>query len=116
MIALMIAILFVAAILSAMTAMRFAIRGREVAVPQVVGRTEDEARQIGAAATLLGITLYPNSKPSETREAYQFRENIDGRRYWLLMTTKDGGIGRRVCHLFTGAINGHQTQAKAKSA
>lgn len=50
---------------------------------------EDEARQIGAAATLLGVTLYPGSKPSETREAYQFRENIDGRRYWLLMTTKD---------------------------
>jgi hypothetical protein len=52
-------------------------------------QAEDEARQIGAAATLLGVTLYPNSKPSETREAYQFRENIDGRRYWLLMTTKD---------------------------
>ena len=63
---------------------------------------EDEARQIGAAATLLGITLYPNSEPSETREAYQFRENIDGRRYWLLMTTKDS-VDSVVAHFKTTA-------------
>jgi serine/threonine-protein kinase len=45
-IALMIAILMVAGILSALTAMRFAIRGREVNVPQLVGKTEEEARQL----------------------------------------------------------------------
>src|SRR5689334_11701305 len=45
-IALMIAILMVAGILSALTAMRFAIRGREVAVPELQGKTEDQARQI----------------------------------------------------------------------
>src|SRR5688572_11383520 len=58
-IVLMIAILFVAAILSALTAMRFAIRGREVAVPEVVGRSEDEARQILADNGLLLRTLSP---------------------------------------------------------
>src|SRR5688572_4533549 len=45
-IALMIAILMVAGILSALTAMRFAIRGREVTVPSLAGKTEDEARQV----------------------------------------------------------------------
>ncbi len=35
--------LLVAGLLGAMTAMRFAIRGREVAVPEVVGMTRDEA-------------------------------------------------------------------------
>src|SRR5262245_411828 len=43
---LMVAILVVACALSALTAMRFAIRGREVAVPELAGRTEEEARQI----------------------------------------------------------------------
>ena len=45
-IALMIAILLVAGILSALTAMRFAIRGREVVAPALSGKTEEEARQI----------------------------------------------------------------------
>jgi serine/threonine-protein kinase len=43
---LMVAILFVAGILSALTAMRFAIRGREVVVPEVTGKTQEEAEQI----------------------------------------------------------------------
>ena len=42
----MVAILCVAGILSALTAMRFAIRGREVEVPPVIGKTEVEAGQI----------------------------------------------------------------------
>ena len=45
-IALMVSILAVAGILSALTAMRFAIRGREVIVPSVVGKTEGEAEKI----------------------------------------------------------------------
>jgi serine/threonine-protein kinase len=45
-IALMVAILIVAAIFSAMTAMRVAIRGREVVVQDLTGKTEAEARQI----------------------------------------------------------------------
>ena len=45
-IVLMVAILMVAGILSAMTAMRFAIRGREVAVPSLVGKTEEEAQRL----------------------------------------------------------------------
>ena len=44
-IALMVAILSVAGILSALTAMRFAIRGREVMVPSLVGKTEAEAQR-----------------------------------------------------------------------
>jgi serine/threonine-protein kinase len=43
---LMIAILIVAAVFSAMTAMRVAIRGREVVVQDLKGKTEVEARQI----------------------------------------------------------------------
>jgi len=43
---LMAAILVVAGIFSAMTAMRVAIRGKEVAVPELTGKTEAEARQI----------------------------------------------------------------------
>src|SRR5215467_13584742 len=44
-IVLMVAILVVAGTLSAMTAMRFAIRGREVTVPDLLGKTEEEATQ-----------------------------------------------------------------------
>ena len=43
---LMVAILAVAGILSALTAMRFAIRGREVTVPVLVGKTEAEAKTL----------------------------------------------------------------------
>src|SRR5207244_6258409 len=50
---LMIAILIVAGILSALTAMRFAIRGREVAVPSVIGKTQEEALQILSGSGLL---------------------------------------------------------------
>jgi beta-lactam-binding protein with PASTA domain len=45
-IVLMVAILGVAGIVSALTAMRFAIRGREVEVPPVVGKTADQAKEI----------------------------------------------------------------------
>jgi serine/threonine-protein kinase len=43
---LMIAILSVAGVVSALTAMRFAIRGREVEVPQLMGKTKEEAEEI----------------------------------------------------------------------
>jgi len=43
---LMVAILMVASLVSALTAMRFAIRGREVEVPMLAGKTKDEAEQI----------------------------------------------------------------------
>src|SRR5215813_7032835 len=43
---LMVAILAVAGVVSALTAMRFAIRGREVEVPELMGRTKDEAEDI----------------------------------------------------------------------
>src|SRR6516162_7885556 len=43
---LMIAILTVAGLVSALTAMRFAIRGKEVEVPKLVGKTKEEAEQI----------------------------------------------------------------------
>src|SRR5437764_916078 len=45
-IVLMVAILAVASVVSALTAMRFAIRGHEVEVPQLAGKTKDEAEQI----------------------------------------------------------------------
>ena len=45
-ITLMVAILAVSSIVSALTAMRFAIRGREVEVPLLAGKTQDEAEQI----------------------------------------------------------------------
>jgi beta-lactam-binding protein with PASTA domain len=45
-IVLMVAILAVAGVLSALTAMRFAIRGREVSVPSLIGKTEAEADQL----------------------------------------------------------------------
>src|SRR3989442_3015012 len=45
-IVLMVAILSVAGIVSALTAMRFAIRGREVEVPQLTGKTKVEAEEI----------------------------------------------------------------------
>lgn len=51
-ITLMVAILIVAGIVSALTAMRFAIRGREVAVPAVVGKTQEEAAEILKSAGL----------------------------------------------------------------
>ena len=42
----MVAILMVAGIVSAITAMRFAIHGREVEVPMLAGKTKDEAEQL----------------------------------------------------------------------
>src|ERR1051325_3525409 len=45
-ITLMVAILAVAGVVSALTAMRFAIRGREVDVPALTGKTKDEAEQV----------------------------------------------------------------------
>lgn len=50
---LMIAILFVAGIVSALTAMRFAIRGREVVVPELIGKTQGEADKIIADSGLV---------------------------------------------------------------
>ena len=58
-ITLMVAILCVAGILSALTAMRFAIRGREVVVPSVVGKTESEATEI---LNRSGLVLKVSSK------------------------------------------------------
>jgi eukaryotic-like serine/threonine-protein kinase len=55
----MVAILCVAGILSALTAMRFAIRGREVAVPSLVGKTEAEAAKILGDS---GLVLKVSSK------------------------------------------------------
>lgn len=43
---LMIAILMVASLVSALTAMRFAIKGREVEVPKLADKTKEEAEQI----------------------------------------------------------------------
>ena len=50
---LMTAILGVAGIVSALTAMRFAIRGREVEVPPLSGKTADEAKEILSHSGLL---------------------------------------------------------------
>lgn len=51
-IVLMVAILMLAGLISALTAMRFAIRGHEVQVPTVTGKTKDEAEQILRGAGL----------------------------------------------------------------
>src|SRR5215813_3853247 len=56
---LMAAILVVAGIVSALTAMRFAIRGREVVVPSLVGKTEAEAKKL---LDDRGLTLKVSSK------------------------------------------------------
>ena len=45
-IVLMVAILAVAGVVSALTAMRFAIRGRQVEVPELMGKTEAEADEM----------------------------------------------------------------------
>jgi serine/threonine-protein kinase len=53
----MIAILVVAGTLSALTAMRYAIRGREVEVPDLVGKSEQEARQrLGSLGLVLRVS------------------------------------------------------------
>src|SRR2546427_10879513 len=52
------AILAVAGIVSALTAMRFAIRGREVEVPPLAGKTADQAKEI---LTRSGLVLKPAS-------------------------------------------------------
>src|SRR5215472_10843804 len=51
-IVLMVAILMLSGLISALTAMRFAIRGHEVQVPKVTGKTKDEAEQILRGAGL----------------------------------------------------------------
>src|SRR5436853_7372477 len=57
-IVLMVAILAVAGVVSALTAMRFAIRGREVDVPKLVGKTKEEAEE---AARSRGLKLKVSS-------------------------------------------------------
>jgi beta-lactam-binding protein with PASTA domain len=52
-IVLMVAILGVAGIVSALTAMRFAIRGREVVVPSLSGKTADQAKDILSRSGLM---------------------------------------------------------------
>jgi beta-lactam-binding protein with PASTA domain len=52
-IALMVAILFIAAGVSAITAMRWAIQGKEVSVPALSGKSEAEAAEILAANNLV---------------------------------------------------------------
>jgi eukaryotic-like serine/threonine-protein kinase len=63
--ALMVAILVVAGGISAITAMRLAIRGTEVVVPPLMGKTEDEARQIlEENKLLLRVTTKPRFNPT----------------------------------------------------
>src|SRR3989442_13389361 len=50
--ALLALMLLVVALLSALTAMRLAIHGREVAVPDLTGKTPAEARKIGEQSGL----------------------------------------------------------------
>ena len=45
-------VLLVVALVSALTAMRFVIHGREVAVPNLVGKTPAEARRIAEESGL----------------------------------------------------------------
>src|SRR5215468_1540564 len=66
-IVLMVAILMLAGLVSALTAMRFAIRGHEVQVPKVTGKTKEEAEQILRGA---GLKL----KVSSSRFSSQFAE------------------------------------------
>src|SRR5258708_33048066 len=48
-------VLMMVALVSALTAMRFAIHGREVAIPAVVGMTPAEAERAVAASGLEGV-------------------------------------------------------------
>jgi len=66
-IVLMVAILMLAGLVSALTAMRFAIRGHEVQVPKVTGKTKEEAEQILRSA---GLKL----KVSSSRFSSEFAE------------------------------------------
>ena len=43
--------------MSALTAMRFAIRGREVTIPDLVGKTEAEAKKLLQAAGFNSLPL-----------------------------------------------------------
>ncbi|HEX4998557.1 MAG TPA: PASTA domain-containing protein [Terriglobia bacterium] len=60
-IALMVMILVVAGILSALTAMRFAIRGREVVTPSLIGKTPEDAQRRLAEEGLL-IKVAPSKR------------------------------------------------------
>src|SRR5437762_10995124 len=63
------AILGVAGIVSALTAMRFAIRGREVEVPSLAGKTADEAKEILSHRGLL-LKVSSSHFSSEVPEAH----------------------------------------------
>src|SRR5262245_58582817 len=60
---LMVAILVVAGTVSAITAMRFAIHGREVVVPELAGKSEQEAREILSG---IGLQLKVSSQRFST--------------------------------------------------
>ena len=77
-IVLMIAILLVAGTLSALTAMRIAIRGREVVVPNLTGKSEEEANQLlGNAGLLLRVTSKRfSAQVPEGRIVDQDREGV----------------------------------------
>ena len=64
-IALMVLILIVAGGISAITAMRLAIRGTEVVVPPLMGKTEDEARKLlEDNQLLLRVSSQPRFNPT----------------------------------------------------
>src|SRR6059036_2350098 len=63
------AILAVAGIVSALTAMRFAIRGREVEVPPLAGKTADEAKEILSHKGLL-LKISSSRFSSEVSEGH----------------------------------------------
>ena len=48
-------VLMTVALISALTAMRLAIHGREVTIPKLVGMTPSEAERAGAASGLLVV-------------------------------------------------------------
>ena len=66
-------VLVTVALISALTAMQFAIHGREVAIPRLVGMTPGEAERAGAALGLIsrGIVRAQTSEPEQITSTKQ---------------------------------------------
>src|SRR5882757_52369 len=90
-------VLLMVALVSALTAMQFAIHGREVAVPKVVGMTPSEAERAGAAFGLDVVVerQYYSPEIAEGRILSQApAAGVKVRRGWVLRVAQSLGPQR----------------------
>jgi len=90
-------VLMMVALISALTAMRLAIHGREVTIPKLVGMAPSEAERVGAAAGLLVVVereFYSANVPEGTIMTQVPAPGAKVRRGWSIRVAQSLGLQR----------------------